>query len=171
MIRKKLTMTTINLPVEAGLPPTAPPPSLGSELRFPFGKLAGWAVLFVIGGMFVYRLSETGGRVSRNACLAAMIVSSVAAVAGIIPVLNAWGRKLLWVILSVFLSGAIRLLIGLAGVVIIILFTAIERTKFVGFLALFYTAFLAVDIWLSLWVLRHTALTAKHRETAVHGNK
>lgn len=168
MIRKKLITARINPPVEDGLPKTARPQS--TELRFPFGTLAGWLVLFAIGGMFVYRLSETGGKASEKACVAAMIVSSVAAAAGVIPVFSAWGRKLLWVVLSVFLSGAIRLLIGLAGVVIIIVFTAIERTKFVGFLALFYTAFMAADIWLSLWALRHTTIRTEKRDTAVHGN-
>lgn len=138
-------------------------------LRFPFGKLAGWMVLFATGTAFVYRLSQTGGAVSERACTAAIIISGLAAAAGIVPIYKMWGRELPWVVLGVFLSGTIRLLIGLAGVVIIILFTAIQRTQFVGFLALFYAAFLALDMWLALWALRRSAQGTQNQES-VHGN-
>ena len=125
--------------------------------------------LFATGTAFVYRLSQTGGPVSERACVAAIIISGLAAAAGLIPIYKVWGRELTWVALGIFLSGIIRLLIGLAGVVIITLFTAIQKTQFVGYLALFYAAFLALDMWLSLWALRHAAMNTKNQE-AVHGN-
>ena len=168
-IHKRPITRTKTPPIEWELPKAATPAP--SELRFPFGKLAGWLVLFAVGGMFVYRLSQTGGRGSEKACLAAILVSGVAGVAGVIPVLAAWRRRLFWVVYSVFLSGAIRLLIGMAGVVIIIFFTAIERIEFVGYLALFYAVFMVADIWLSLWMTRHTAIKTGNRETRVHGNR
>jgi hypothetical protein len=78
---------------------------------------------------------------------------------------------LIWVALGVFLSGVIRMLIGFLGVAIIIIFTDIQRIQFVGFLALFYAAFLAIDAWLGLWLLRHTDIEeAENQEAAIHGN-
>jgi hypothetical protein len=138
-------------------------------VRFPFGTGAGWLVLFLIGGRFIYRLSETGGRASEIACAAAIIVSTLAAAAGAVPIYKVWGRELFWVVIGVFLSGTIRLLIGLIGVVIIIIFTAIQRMHFVGYLALFYVAFLVLDTWLALWMLRLAALKRDSQEV-VHGN-
>jgi hypothetical protein len=161
------TMTMFNPPPEEPIHRSRR--SAPSAVRFPFGVLTGWAALFATGTAFVYRLSQTGGPVSERACAAAIIISGLAAAAGIVPIYKMWGRQLPWVVLGVFLSGTIRLLIGLAGVVIIILFTAIQRTQFIGFLALFYVAFLALDTWLALWALRHAALDTKNQE-AVHGN-
>ena len=139
--------------------------------RFPLGKLFGWMIGLSVGGMFVYRLSETGGRASQTACLWALAVSLLSGLAGLIPVYKVWGKELFWVLIGVFLSGVIRLLIGIIGVVIIILFAAIERTQFVGFLALFYVALLLFDTWLALWVLRNTKVEKdNNQETAVHEN-
>lgn len=142
--------------------------------RFPYGKLSGWLMLLIVGGMFICRLSETGGQVCQTACLAAMVTSLLAAGVGLIPVYKVWGKEYLWALLGVFLSGIIRLLIGLCGAGIIIVFTEISRTQFVGFLGLFYVAFMAVDTWLALWVLGHSRKVAEdddeEQETAVHGN-
>lgn len=163
-----MTKTMFNpLPDDGNHAIDKPKPSV---VRFPFGRLIGWLILFTIGGMFVYRLSETGGQVSETACVAAIIVSGLAAAVGVVPVYKVWGRELLSVMLGVFLAGTIRLLIGLGGVVIIIIFTTIDRTKFVGYMALFYVAFLVLDTWLSLWVLRYAAMNNKNQESAVHGN-
>lgn len=136
--------------------------------RFPFGKLCGWIILLVVGGMFVYRLSETGGKPAQAACLWALGTSLLAGAGGLIPVFKVWGKELMWVLLGVFLSGAIRLLIGFLGVVIIIFLTDIHRMQFVGFLALFYVTLLSFDTWLALWVLRNTKIKDEEQETAVH---
>lgn len=143
----------------------------GSDIRFPYGTLFGWLIALVFGGMFVYRLSEMGGKPSQVACLSAMGISFLAAFVGLIPVYKAWGKDLLWLLVGVFLSSVIRLLIGLVGAVIIILFADSLRTQFVGFLGLFYVAFLAIDTWLALWILRNTKVDKeKDQEAAIHGN-
>ena len=137
---------------------------------FPAKKLCGWIVLLVIGGVFVYRLSETGGKQCQMACLAAAMTSFFAAITGLIPVYKVWGKDLLWVLLGVFISGLIRLLIALCGAGIIIFFTAVSRIQYVGFLAIYYIAFLAIDTWLALWVLNNVKNEHKDQETVVHGN-
>jgi hypothetical protein len=141
------------------------------NIRFPYAKLAGWMILLVIGGLFVYRLSETGGKPSQMACLSAMAVSFLAAIIGLIPIYKVWGKDLFWVLMGVFLSSVIRLLIGFLGAVIIILFTKLLRIHFIGYLGLFYAAFLAIDTWLGLWVLRNTKVEKDNDQgTVVHGN-
>jgi hypothetical protein len=138
---------------------------------FPYGKFSGLMIILVTGSLFIYRLSETGGKSSQNACLSAMAISFLAAFVGLIPIYKAWGKGLLWVLTGVFLSSVIRLLIGLLGAVIIIFFTDLLRIQFVGFLGLFYVAFLALDTWLALWILRNTKVDKDDdQETAVHGN-
>ena len=139
---------------------------------FPIGKSCGWAVLLVIGGVFVYRLSETGGPKCQVACLSALTTSFLAAITGMIPVYKVWGKELLWVLLGVFLSGIIRLLIALCGAGIIILFTDISRMQYVGFLAIYYIAFLVVDTWLALWVLNNVKVhdEDENQEKVIHGN-
>ncbi len=144
--------------------------ALSPRVRFPLGGLAGWMVLFAIGGMFVYRLSQTGGRSHEMACVAAIMVSILAAALGVVPVYKFWGREMIWVVAAILLAGTIRLLIGLSGVVIIIFFTAIDRISFVGYLTLFYTFFLLLDTWLALLMPRSAAVNTKDQESAVHGN-
>ena len=150
------------------------PPSCrrkGAVVRFPCLKFSSLMILLVFLGVFVYRLSETGGKVSQMACLSAIGVSSLAAFIAMIPVYKTWGKDLYLVLIGVFLSGVIRLLIGFLGTVIIILFTDILRIHFVGFLAMFYTAFLAVDTWLALWILRNTKVQKdEEQEPVIHGN-
>lgn len=145
-----------------------PKRSVAPVPQFPYGRLFCLAGLLVIGGMFVYRLSETGGKMSQIACLCAVAISLISALAGLIPIVKTWRREILWVLLGFFLSGIIRLLIGVLGIVIIILFTNIQRIQFVGYLILFYAVFLAADIWLALWCLQNTRI--EKQETAVHGN-
>lgn len=144
-------------------PPAAP-------MRFPVGTLIGFLVMYLFGGAFVFRLSQTGGQISQNACLAAMGVSIAAASGGVIALYKVWGREMIWVILGIFIAGLIRLLISLISVIIILLFTAIDRTQFIWFLALFYVAFLALDGWLALTLLRRSAPHTNNQESAVHGN-
>jgi hypothetical protein len=104
------------------------------------------------------------------ACVAAIMVSILAAALGVVPVYKFWGREMIWVVAAILLAGTIRLLIGLSGVVIIIFFTAIDRISFVGYLTLFYTFFLLLDTWLALLMPRSAAVNTKDQESAVHGN-
>ena len=135
---------------------------------FPWGKVAGMLFWVVIGVMFVYRLSETGGAHVNRACLFSMIVAGVAGITGFCAIGKTWGRDVHWVLVGVMIAAAIRLLIGGAGVAIITSFTNVHRSWFILFLGIYYLAFLAVDTWFALWVLRNSEL--KDREQRIHGN-
>lgn len=144
-------------------PPAAPK-------RFPAGTLIGFLVIYLFWGAFVFRLSQTGGETSQNACIAAIGVTVAAAAGGIVALYKVWHKEMTWVIFGIFVSGLIRLLISLVGVAIILFFTAIDRTQFVWFLALFYVAFLALDGRLALMLLRQSVPHTNDQESAVHGN-
>ncbi len=135
---------------------------------FPWGKVGWMLFLVVFGAMFVYRLSATGGAHVNQACLFAMIVASAAGIAGFYAVGKTWGRDVYWVLAGVMIAAAIRLLIGGGGVAIITVFTDIHRSWFILFLGIYYAAFLAVDTWLALWILRNSEM--KDREPRIHGN-
>jgi hypothetical protein len=135
---------------------------------FPWGKVAGMLFLVVLGAMFVYRLSETGGIHVTRACLFSMIVAGVAGITGFFAIGKTWGRDVHWVLIGVMIAAAIRLLIGGAGVAIIASFTSVHRSWFILFLGIYYLGFLAVDTWFALWVLQNSEL--KDREQRIHGN-
>ena len=135
---------------------------------FPWGKLALFLFLSVFGSMFVYRLSETGGIHVNRACLSAMIVSGIAGMLGFYAIGKTWGRDVYWVLMGVMIAAAIRLLISGGGVAIITLFTNVHRIWFILFLGVYYLAFLVVDTWFALWVLRNSEL--KSQEQKIHGN-
>jgi len=135
---------------------------------FPWGKVAGILFLVIFGAMFIYRLSETGGVHVNRACLFAMVVAGAAGIMGFYAIGKTWGRDVHWVLVGVMIAAAIRLLIGGGGVAIITFFTNIHKTWFILFLGVYYLAFLAVDTWFALWVLRNSEL--KDREQKIHGN-
>ena len=137
-------------------------------LLFPWGKVAGMLFLLALISMGVYRLSQTGNSNMRQACLPAMVVASVAGLAGIYAVAKTWGRDLYWVLMGVMIAAAIRLLISGGGVAIITFFTDIHRSWFVLFLGIYYLAFLSVDTWLALWILKHSK--SNNQEQRIHGN-
>ena len=124
--------------------------------------------LVSLGAMFIYRLSETGGAHVNQSCLFAMIVAAAAGILGLYAVGKTWGRDIYWVLTGVMLACVIRLLIGGAGVAIITFFTKVHRSWFVLFLGIYYLAFLVVDMWFALWVLRNSEL--KDRKQKIHGN-
>ena len=135
---------------------------------FPWGKMAGLLFLVIFGAMFVYRLSQTGGPHVNQACFFAMIVAASAGISGFYVVGKMWGRDVYWVLAGVMIAAAIRLLISGGGVAIIAFFTDIHRSWFVLFLSIYYLAFLAVDTWLALWILRKSEM--KDQERRIHGN-
>ncbi|MHC4232153.1 MAG: hypothetical protein ACYSTW_06085, partial [Planctomycetota bacterium] len=102
-----------------------------------------------------------------RACFFSMIVAGVAGVTGFFAIGKTWGRDVHWVLIGVMVAAAIRLLIGGAGVAIITSFTNVHRSWFVLFLGIYYLAFLGVDTWFALWVLRNCEL--KDRERTIHG--
>jgi len=124
--------------------------------------------LVALGVMFIYRLSETGGAHVNQSCLFAMIVAAAAGILGLYAIGKTWGRDIYWVLTGVMLACVIRLLIGGLGVAIITFFTRVHRSWFVLFLGIYYLAFLAVDTWFALWVLRNSKL--KDREQKIYGN-
>ena len=135
---------------------------------FPWGKVGWMLFLTVFGAFFVYRLSETGGTHVNQACLFAMVVAATAGIASFYAIGKTWGRDVYWVLMGVMIAAAIRLLIGGGGVAIITLFTDIHRSWFILFLGIYYLAFLAVDTWFALWVLRNSEM--KDQERRIHGN-
>ncbi len=137
-------------------------------LLFPWGKVGVMLFFLLFGAMLVYRLSETGGLHVSRACLVAMIVGGAAGLSGIYIISKMWGRDVYWVLIGVMIAAAIRLLIGGSGVAIITFFTNVHRSWFVLFLGIYYAAFLAVDTWLAVWILRHSEM--KDREQRIHGN-
>lgn len=135
---------------------------------FPWGKVTGILFLVVFGSIFIYRLSETGGTHVNRSCFFAMIVGGIAGITGIYAIGKTWGRDVYWVLIGVMVAAVIRLLIGGAGVAIISIFTNVQRSWFVLFLGIYYLAFLGVDTWFALWVLRNCEL--KDRERKIHGS-
>jgi hypothetical protein len=136
---------------------------------FPWGKVAGMLFLLVFGVMLVYRLSEAGGPHIKQACLLAIPVSLTAGLLGLYAIGKTWRRDIHWILIGVMLACVIRLLIGGAGVAIIAFFTNVQRSWFVLFLGIYYTAFLVVDTWVALWVLRNSKIKLEDQEI-VHGN-
>lgn len=135
---------------------------------FPWGKVAGVLFLMALGGMVVYRLSETGGAHINRSCFYAMIVAGTAGTAGLYTVGKMWRRDVYWVLAGVMIAAVIRILISGGGIAIITAFTNIHRSWFVLFLGVYYVAFLAADTWLALWILRHSEI--KDQERRIHGN-
>ena len=135
---------------------------------FPWGKVAGMLFLVVFGAMFIYRLSETGGAHVNQSCLFAMTVAGVAGITGFFAIGKTWGRDVHWVLVGVMIAAAIRLLIGGGGVAIIVRFTDIHRSWFVLYLGVYYLAFLVVDTWLAVWILRNSELNKQEKN--IHGN-
>jgi hypothetical protein len=137
-------------------------------LLFPWGKVGWMLFLTVFWFFFIYRLSETGGAHVNQACLFAMIVAAIAGITGFYAIGKTWGRDVHWVLVGVMIAMVIRMLISGGGVAIIIFFTDIHRSWFVLFLGIYYIAFLAVDTWFSLWILRNSEMN--DREQKRHGN-
>ena len=137
-------------------------------LLFPWPQAAGILFLLVLISMVVYRLSQTGGLEVHRACLPAMIVALAAGLAGLYTIGKTWGRDIYWVLMGVMIAAAIRLLIGGGGVAIITFFTDIHRSWFVLFLGVYYLAFLMVDTWLALWILKNSR--TDNRKQRIHGN-
>ena len=135
---------------------------------FPWGKMALIPFLAAFGAMLVYRLSQTGGRAVNQACLLALVVEILAGIVGFTVIAKTWGKDAHWVLVGVMIAAAIRLLISGAGVAIIALFTNVHQSWFILFLGIYYGAFLVIDTWLAIWILRNSEM--KEREQQLHGN-
>ena len=137
-------------------------------MLFPWGKVALGLFGMLFFGLFVYRLSDMGGLESSQACLMAILVASVGGGLGLFVIGKTWRRDVYYMVAGAMIAMVIRLLIGGGGVAIITRFTDVHRSWFVLYLGVYYFAFLAIDTWLALWILRNSEL--KKREKTVHGN-
>ncbi len=117
-------------------------------VRLWMGRLTAVAVFFVFLTAFLCRLSENIGNDASRAFPAALAVGVVSGLSAgvLIWKFRATGGD--WDSAGFFVAGIIRSLIAFAGVVIICLFMDISLPWFLGWLGVFYTAFVALDIWL-----------------------
>lgn len=125
-------------------------------MLFPWGKMAVVFVLFLLGALFVYRLSETGGIHVNRACLAAIITAGLAGSAGLYVIGKMWRKEVYWVLMGAMIGAVIRLLISGLGTAIITTFTDIHRSWYILFLGIYYVAFIVLDTGLALWILKHS---------------
>ncbi|MHC4526157.1 MAG: hypothetical protein ACYSU8_11595 [Planctomycetota bacterium] len=125
-------------------------------LLFPWGKMTGAFLLFLLVSLFVYRLSEAGGIHVNRACLAAIVTATAGGGCGLYVIGKMWRKEIYWVLMGAMIGGVIRLLIGGIGTAIITAFTDIHRSWYIVFLGVYYVAFLVMDTGLALWMLRHS---------------
>jgi hypothetical protein len=137
-------------------------------LVFPWAKVSMGVLGMLFFGMFVYRLSAMAGLESSRACLMAIVISGVGGGLGLYIIGKTWRRDISFMLAGAMIAMAIRMLIGGGGVAIITRFTDVHRSWFVLYLGVYYLAFLAVDTWLALWILRNSEL--EKREKMIHGN-
>jgi len=125
-------------------------------------KVFSW---FIATGLFLgviflltYRYCELAGPKAEKACILAIITATLGGLSAFWPLSKVWRREPEKMVVSVFLGGAIRILIGFVGVVIIFFFTGISRKWFLGCYGIFYTVFLLVDSWLIIRLLNNYGL-------------
>jgi hypothetical protein len=109
-------------------------------------SLAGFFLGLVF--LFVYRYCEQAGTVAQKSCVAAMIGSLVAGAAVFWPVLGSYHKDTQRMVMSIFIAGVIRLLIGFIAVVIILFSMTVSVGWFLGCYGIFYAAFVTADTWL-----------------------
>lgn len=138
-------------------------------MLFPWLRVAGVLCLLAFVEIFVFRLSETGGLQSRQACIAAMILTAIMGTAGIYPVCKIWRRGILLAITAIISGSVIRLLIGGAGVAIIAFFTQLNKSWFIFYVFVYYILFLMIDTAFALWMLCYCR-RSDDKERRVHDN-
>jgi hypothetical protein len=122
---------------------------------------AEWLVLFIVAAVFAAALgvSISLGQSAINGCLWAMLVSGVAGCGGLVPVicfiLSGSSLSMEHVIGSI----AIRLLLVLAGVVIILLFTKTDVMWFALWLGLFYIVVLVAEVYVAVRMMNEHSKT------------
>jgi hypothetical protein len=126
-------------------------------------KVLSWVVIagLFLGLIFLvaYRYCEQAGSEARKGCMAAGIMVAISGIGAFWPLGRIWwSQKPEGMVVRVFLGGAIRMLLGFVGVVIILLFTNISRKWFLGCYGIFYTVFLLIDCWLMVRLLHYHSL-------------
>jgi hypothetical protein len=112
----------------------------------------GCFVLAVMAGVFAAAMgvSFLSGQDAFNGCLWAMLVSSLAGFGGLIPIILARLSAKPASIEAVIGASAIRLLLVLAGLVIILFLVKTNLTWFVFWLAIFYIAMLVGEVYYAI---------------------
>ena len=124
---------------------------------------AEWLVLFVVAAVFAAALgvSISLGQIAINGCLWAMLVSVVAGCGGLAPVIYLILSRSSLSTEHVIGSSAIRLLLVLAGVVIILLFTKTDAMWFALWLGLFYVVVLVAEVYVAVRITNEHGKTRK----------
>jgi hypothetical protein len=109
-------------------------------------------VLLLMAGVFATAVgvSFLSGQDAVNGCLWAILVSAIAGCGGFIPFILARLARKPASIEAVLSASAIRLLLVLAGLVIIIFFTKVNVMWFVFWLAIFYIAMLVGEVYYAI---------------------
>lgn len=109
-------------------------------------------VLLLMAGVYAAAVgvSFLSGQDAVNGCLCAIVVSVVAGIGGFIPFILAQLAKKPCSIEAILSSTAIRLLLVIAGLVIILFFTKVNVMWFVFWLAIFYIAMLAGEVYYAI---------------------
>jgi hypothetical protein len=112
------------------------------------------AALLICGVSLLLRCSELGGAEIQAACRGAVMVTGLAGLVGLIPVIWKWGASGYQILVAVFTGAVIRFLISAAGIVIILRFTAIQPLWLVVFFVLSYVFFLLIETAVTIWLLK-----------------
>jgi len=138
-------------------------------MLFPWIKAALLMLLVAFLVVFIFRLSETGGDHSQEACFAAMVTVGAAGLCSLYPIGKIWRKGVMIAFLAIMIGSAIRLLIGGAGVAIIAFFTQVNKIWYILYVAIYYVLFLMVDMAFALWMLNHCKKD-DCEDRQVHGN-
>ncbi len=128
-------------------------------MLFPWKRVTAGVVLLYLVSMFVYRISHVGGEDVSLACFAALLTALIAGMLSVYPVSKCWGHDQWRILLGYFWGFLIRVLIITLGSITITFFADINRIAFVLFLKLYYIFFLFGNVWLVLWMMRHSKAT------------
>jgi uncharacterized membrane protein len=94
--------------------------------------------------------SFLSGQDAVNGCLWAMLVSAIAGLGGFVPFILARLAKKPASIEAVLSSSAIRLLLVLAGLVIILFLTKVNVTWFALWMGIFYVVILVAEVYIAI---------------------
>ena len=133
-----------------------------------------WKLVFGVGGFLLLgvcvllRFSEFGSPERIAACRAALILSGIAGAAGAWPIVTGWGKSGWRIVGGIMVGSSIRMLIGIAGIIIIMVFTDVNRTWLLFFLGIAYSLFLSVDTAIGIGLLKRVRWN--ENDVGVHGN-
>jgi len=98
-------------------------------------------------------VSFLSGQSAVNGCFWAMLVSVIAGIGGIFPFIRAKLSKKTISGEAVLIATTLRMLLVIAGMVIMLLFTKVNVMWFMIWLAIFYVAMLAGEVYYAIKVV------------------